>query len=243
MQIAVIGGSIGGLSAAIALLRNIKPEPRVTVFERSSHPLEDRGAGLAISLELYRQVTGDVDLEQLVYERGKYSRSEMLSLAGQVQGVDFVTPSDQPKNQWRGTVSYDNIMTALLAVYGTLGGEYVRGKRVLRVDLRDSQADIVFEDGATFRANLVVGCDGYMSDVRAQLLALYPPPVEAPVGSEDFRTLPPSSRPRYDGLLIFRGVLEQNLIPDGIYESILRPGCGNYNVFYDRAEKLYWGCE
>ncbi len=160
MNVAVIGGSIGGLSAAIALLRNITPKPNLTVFERSAHPLEDRGAGLAISLELYRQVTGDTDLQQLIYERGKYSRSEMLDLAGAVKGVDFVTPEDQPKNQWRGTVSYDNIMTALLAVYSSLGGKYIRGKRVLRVDQAGEQANVIFEDGTSSRLDLVVGCDG-----------------------------------------------------------------------------------
>ncbi|KAI9001849.1 hypothetical protein DFJ74DRAFT_697368 [Hyaloraphidium curvatum] len=252
-DVAIIGGSIGGLSAAIALLRNLDPKPRVTAFERSTQALEDRGAGLAISLGLYSEVTGDTDLKHLVYERHRFSRSEMLNAKGQPVSVDFHTPADQPRKLWRGTVSYDNIMSALLPTFTALGGTYVRGKRVLRVEPGGDKSTVVFEDGTSFRADLIVGADGYMSDLRTLLLGLYPPsedhlappplpPSPPSDGLPDFHTLLPASRPRYDNLIIFRGLVERSQMPAGMYESILPDGCGNFNVFYDRREKLYWGC-
>lgn len=176
----------------------------------------------------------------------------MLNLQGQIVSTDIVTPTDQPRPLWRGTVSYDNIMTALLAVFNSLStsGSYNRGKRATRVDpiKGTDKTRVTFDDGSTFDAHLVIGADGYMSDLRAQLLELYPPPPEttplaSDASSSDFRTLPLASRPRYDGLLIFRGLLEQNMMPEGLYESILKEGCGNFNVFYDRGEKLYWVSE
>ena len=52
-RVAVIGGSIAGCAAAIAL-RRVGCD--VTVFERSSHELGDRGFGIAIPQTLHHQL-------------------------------------------------------------------------------------------------------------------------------------------------------------------------------------------
>lgn len=196
-----------------------------------------------MSLGLFEQVAGETGLANLIYERGKFSRSEMAKLDGGIAKMDLVTPEDQPRHLWRGTVSYDNIMVALLAVASKLEIPYHRGKRVVDLERieKGKRVQLRFQDGTNFTADLVVGADGYMSDVRALLLSIYPPPPDAPITrSGDFHTLPPASRPRYDGLLIYRGLLERATMPEGLYEAVLPNGCGNYNVFYDRKEKLYW---
>jgi 2-polyprenyl-6-methoxyphenol hydroxylase-like FAD-dependent oxidoreductase len=53
LQIGIIGGSIAGCSAAVTLLRS---GHQVTVFERSVHKLEDRGAGIVIPTPLFEQL-------------------------------------------------------------------------------------------------------------------------------------------------------------------------------------------
>jgi 2,6-dihydroxypyridine 3-monooxygenase len=54
MRIAIVGGSLGGLTVAL-LLRDLGHD--VTIYERSPVPLEQRGAGIGLLAETSRYFT------------------------------------------------------------------------------------------------------------------------------------------------------------------------------------------
>ena len=72
-RIAVMGGSLGGLTAGV-LLRRAGFD--VEVFERSRHPLEGRGAGIVLHAATIRAISGDTDRLSARAVRMRYLDSE-----------------------------------------------------------------------------------------------------------------------------------------------------------------------
>ena len=71
-RVAVVGGSLGGLTAAL-VLRDLGCQ--IDVFERSTAELESRGAGIVVLDETVRYVRErtDLDLDQLTTATGVLS--------------------------------------------------------------------------------------------------------------------------------------------------------------------------
>ena len=73
LNIAIVGGSIAGCSAAIALLR---AGHQVTVFERSLQPLSDRGAGIVIPMALLQKLKQRIPIKnKMRYVKIVYNES------------------------------------------------------------------------------------------------------------------------------------------------------------------------
>jgi 2-polyprenyl-6-methoxyphenol hydroxylase-like FAD-dependent oxidoreductase len=151
----VIGGSISGLFAALALSRRGWD---VEIFERVEGELAGRGAGIVAQPQLravFRAVGLDPDVELGVEVR----RRRMLDRTGQVIGE-----AECPQT----LTSWDRLFRMLRD--GFPADRYHRGMTLARVELGDGGVTAHFGEGATATAAVLIGADGLRSSVRQQFL-------------------------------------------------------------------------
>jgi 2-polyprenyl-6-methoxyphenol hydroxylase-like FAD-dependent oxidoreductase len=166
----VIGGSMAGLFVG-AFLRRIGW--RVDIYERSSIELIGRGVGIfATHLELLEALdkcgAGTVDIGVIVYKRITFDRKGAVIAE---------------KPQLQIVTSWDRLRQVLLKANDRQ--RYHFGYVFDRVEQDGSGVQVYFANGRTERADLLLGCDGFRSSVRAHLA--------------------PEIQPIYSGYYIWRG--------------------------------------
>jgi 2,6-dihydroxypyridine 3-monooxygenase len=154
-SVAVIGGSLGGLTAAL-VLRDAGCDVRV--FERSSSALQARGAGIAAL---------DVTLRYLT-ERGGCRPEDVCSSTGWIRFLraDGSTEHEQRHLYWFS--SWNTIYRSLLSLFDA--DRYLLGREVVSFDLYDHGVSVTLADGSHARADLLVCADGVGSTARARLI-------------------------------------------------------------------------
>jgi len=166
----VIGGSLAGLFVG-AFLRRIGWQ--VDIYERSSIELIGRGVGIfATHLELFEALdkcgAGTVDIGVIAYKRITFDRKG--DVIAEKPLLQIVT-------------SWDRLRQVLLKAVDRQ--RYHFGHAFERVEQDGDRVQVHFANGRTERADLLVGCDGFRSSVRARLA--------------------PAVQPIYSGYYIWRG--------------------------------------
>jgi 2-polyprenyl-6-methoxyphenol hydroxylase-like FAD-dependent oxidoreductase len=176
----VVGGSIAGLFVG-AFLRRIGW--LVDIYERSSIELIGRGVGIfATHLELFEALdkcgAGTVDIGVIVYKRITFDRiGNVIAEKPQLQIV----------------TSWDRLRQVLSKAIDRQ--RYHFAYAFDRVEQDGSGVQVYFANGRSERADLLVGCDGVRSSVRAHLA--------------------PEAQPIYSGYYIWRGAPnESDLSPE-----------------------------
>ena len=153
-RVAVVGGSLGGLTAAL-VLRDLGCQ--VDVFERSAVELESRGAGIVVldeTVRYFRERT-DLELDQLTTATG------VLRYLGRDGAVVFEEPRRYRYSAWH------TIYRALLGCFGRR--HYHLGKELAGFQQQGDHVELQFADGTAAGYDLLVCADGIASHARAVL--------------------------------------------------------------------------
>jgi 2-polyprenyl-6-methoxyphenol hydroxylase-like FAD-dependent oxidoreductase len=221
---AVIGGSIAGLMTALLLRR---AGWNVDVYERSSEPLNGRGAGIVTHEELYEAlreagIPSNVPLGVPVSFRRTFDRNGALILEAR---------RDQVVTSW------DRVFELLRSAFPD--EHYHRNKLLVRVENRDDTARAEFADGTATSADLLIGADGFRSSVRAQFVPAIRPAYAGYVawrGLIPEATLSPKTHAEiFESLAFTLPPGEQMLgYPVAGPNEDLRPGHRRYNIVWYR---------
>ncbi|MFT7597407.1 MAG: 2,6-dihydroxypyridine 3-monooxygenase [Acidimicrobiales bacterium] len=174
VRVAIVGGSLGGLTAA-CLLRDSGHD--VTVFERSPRPLEQRGAGIGFLKTSYRYLV----------ERVGVSLEEISVATDHIRYL-------QRDGSVAHDAAHDYLFSSWNAVYRRLldhfGDDwYLLGHEMTGFEQSDSGVTVEFGD-RTVEADLLVCADGVGSSTRA---SLQPDAVSAYAGYVAWRGMVPES--------------------------------------------------
>jgi len=152
--VSVVGGSIGGLTAAL-VLRDAGCDVRV--FERSPAALTARGAGLAVL---------DSTLKYLV-ERGGLRAEDVCSSTNWIRFLnrDGSVQHEQPY-RYRFS-SWNTMYRSLLGIFGT--GQYQLGAEVTDFGQQADRVFVTLATGQRAEADLLICADGVGSLARARL--------------------------------------------------------------------------
>ncbi|HEV7887536.1 MAG TPA: hypothetical protein VGO92_08250 [Acidimicrobiales bacterium] len=151
-KVAIVGGSLGGLTAAL-VLKDIGC--RVDVYERSATRLHSRGAGIVLheSTERYFVEHNVLDLDEISVAA---DRCRYFDAAG---NVTFDGPRPHRFTTW------NTLYNALLGCLDE--ADYHLGQSMTALD--PDNAAITFDSGLTTQADLVLCTDGISSTARSLL--------------------------------------------------------------------------
>jgi salicylate hydroxylase len=190
-RIAIIGGGIGGLAAALALERR---GAEITVYEQS--PVHGEiGAGLNLTpnaVKALRVLGLDAEIEAIGWG------SEFLMIRSWKSGR-FI--SHVRRGDYRQKFGAPNLTVHRADLLGVLRGALrttaIRlGKRAVAVEAGERGAAVRFADGSTIEADIAVGADGIHSVVRESLFG--------------------ADAPRFTGCICWRGMAPADAVPADI---------------------------
>lgn len=165
MRIAIIGGGVGGLSAALALRQcGFAPE----VFEQADELLEV-GAAIAVWPNAMRVLTRLGVGEAAAGRAGVLRRARWLRHDGRTLKGFELPEGDAPAV----ALHRADLQTALRRALPPPSLHL--GKRLVRYAPDGGEARAEFADGTTTACEVLIGADGLHSRVRAQLLGDGPP--------------------------------------------------------------------
>jgi salicylate hydroxylase len=236
-KITIIGGGIGGITLAIALLRRNIP---VEIYEAASE-FKEIGLGLTLGPAAHRAMPHlDPRIRTLYdalvtthadspgYEHYAQTWFELVWACGVSEGEVLMDLKALPSGQ-TAVVRAD----FLNALVGMVPEELMHfGKRLVGISEGGAGLELRFEDGEVVTADVVVGCDGIKSRVKEFVL-----PLEYPL-----------SQPRYSGMYGYRAVFNMEDMVSAVGERRARVatmylGKGCYGISYPimRAKKVNVG--
>lgn len=203
MHIAVVGGSVAGSALAVLLGR---AGHSVTVYERSSGELKDRGAGLSMPSQLM-QLLMDQDLLDTDTESVR-PRDRVWCVVDGRSPTGRTIATQRMVNQFvRYGQLYENLSRR---AYGV---DYRIGAEVLSLGQDLAKPRVITRVGDDGEYDVVVGADGYGSTVRRILFS--------------------SVRPKYAGYPAWRGVADirdadASPVVSSLQSPVIRRGHGNF---------------
>ena len=221
-RVIVMGGSVGGLTAAL-VLRDVGCEVRV--FERSSAALQARGAGIAALDATLRYLT----------ERGGRQRADVCS---STDWIRFLRPDGGILHEQRHRYlfsSWNTIYRSLLDLFDP--GRYLLGREVTAFSQAGDSVHVTLADGASAEADLLVCADGVSSLARARLLPEVRPSYSGYVawrGTLPEQALPAATRRRLGDALTYQVLKDSHIL---VYPI---PGPGGALTVGDRLVNFVW---
>ena len=154
-HITIVGGSIGGLTAA-CLLRDAGHD--VTVYERSSHELEERGAGIG-----FQSATG-----RYLAERAGVPVDEISIITSAIRHLHRDGSVAHEATHRYHFSSWNTVYRRTLAAFDR--DRYRLGHELVDFEQDASSVTARFANGHEVRSDIMVAADGIGSTVRRRLV-------------------------------------------------------------------------
>jgi salicylate hydroxylase len=189
-RVAIVGGGIGGLTAARALCRR---GIEVAIYEAASE-LREIGAGVALhpnAMKVFRSLGLEDDV------RATAGRSEWLLTRNWKTGRVISRTSRAQQVSLFGSAGVTVHRADLLDVLANSlpSGIVTLGARCIGVEPDGEVAVARFQDGREVEADVIIGADGIHSAVRGSLFG--------------------SDAPRFTGKICYRSVVPVDAVPGG----------------------------
>jgi salicylate hydroxylase len=185
--VAIVGGGIGGLFAANALIAHGLD---VSVYEQAP-ALGEVGAGVFLTPNSVRQLQR-VGLGPAVEKFG--ARVGAGSQYFRHDGAPIAPVQVTDSSGWNATFGMHRADLVDLLAAALPAGVVRTGKRGIGFEQQRDVARVTFADSTTVEADIVIAADGIHSELRHNVV--------------------PPSRPVFHGSVAYRGVLPHALIPD-----------------------------
>ena len=170
LRIAIIGGGIGGLFAALSIHEQTQGQTKIDVYEQASE-FKEIGAGVGLG----------VNAAKLIHKLGL--GDQLNDVAGFRNGIwiDFrrfdngeriiAVPSDDNAKIRQSPVSRSDILDLLRhTIEDREAASLHTKKRFVKVEEHGKGVRVHFEDSTTVEADLAIACDGIHSSMRAQFI-------------------------------------------------------------------------
>jgi len=155
LRVVVVGGSIGGLAAGLAL-RSIGCN--VEIFERSPHDLKDRGAGLVVQSETMHFLS-----------KHGIATQDTVSVPAKIrQYLDLDGSVIWQQSSYQLMISWDMLYRQLRSAFPD--ENYHQDSKLVNFEQDENQAIARFADKREEKFDLLIGADGANSTCRRQLL-------------------------------------------------------------------------
>ncbi|KAI0563759.1 monooxygenase FAD-binding protein [Gracilaria domingensis] len=141
----VVGGSLGGLTAAICL-RDIGFS--VSVFERSEQYLSGKGAGIGLNPHMM----------SFIRDHPRFGLSEHSITVKKFRYLDLDQERHQEHKAMLGLSSYNSVYKALLEIFGTQ--DYHLAQNVTDISQSTENVKVTTSDGIQHLCHLLVCADG-----------------------------------------------------------------------------------
>jgi 2,6-dihydroxypyridine 3-monooxygenase len=222
LRIAVVGGSLGGLTAA-NLLRDAGHE--VDVYERTPVPLSGFGTGIVVQPELVRYLLErtETTLEDISVPSSSmaYYDAAAGTLLGEIDA------------DWRYT-SYNALYRRLLTAFGM--DRYHLGQALVGIEQVGEQVELRFASGRIVHCDLAVCADGGASTARKRLLGVSP----SYAGYVTWRGLADRDRLSPAGWDFFDDRFCYGLLDDGHVIAYPIPLIGDDGALHGRSINFQW---
>ena len=186
-SVIIVGGGIGGLFAANALLAQ---GLRVSVYEQAP-ALGEVGAGVYVTPNAVRHLER-VGLGAAVEQRG--ARVGTGSAYFRHDGTPIAKVQVTDANGWNACFGMHRADYVELLARNLPAGVVRTGHRAVAFEQDARVARVKFANGATAEADVVVGADGIHSELRPYVF--------------------PPSNPVFHGTICYRGVVSRERLPD-----------------------------
>jgi 2,6-dihydroxypyridine 3-monooxygenase len=221
-SVVVIGGSLGGLTAAL-VLRDAGCDVRV--FERSSSALQARGAGIAALDATLRYLT----------ERGGCRPEDVCSSTGWIRFLRADGSIEHEQRYRYRFSSWNTIYRSLLPLFDA--DRYLLGREVVSFDQDGDGVSVTLTDGSRTRADLLVCADGVGSAARARLIPGVAPEYAGYVawrGTLPERDASPATRRALDDAITYQVLDGSHILvyPIPAMDGSLLPGDRLLNVVW-----------
>jgi 2,6-dihydroxypyridine 3-monooxygenase len=221
-RVAVMGGSVGGLTAAL-VLRDAGCD--VTVFERSSAALQARGAGIAALEATLRYLTG----------RGGRPVADVCSSTGWIR---FLRADGSVRHEQEHRYlfsSWNTIYRSLLELFDP--DRYLLGREITGFSQAADSVRVTLADGQVAKADLLVCADGVSSLGRALLLPEVRPSYSGYVawrGTVPEQALPAATRELFGDAITYQVLTDSHIL---VYPI---PGPGGGLTAGERLVNFVW---
>ncbi|KAI1785334.1 FAD/NAD(P)-binding domain-containing protein [Ganoderma leucocontextum] len=215
--IAIVGAGLSGLIFALSL-QKFAPDVEFVIYEAVSE-LSEIGAGIGLAPRTWAIIQA-VGLEKALFkvagDGGQPSIPHMHRKSDQAEGVviDHTVRDEMNYSFFRA-----ELQKVLLEHLFPKNRVRLNKRLASYVQLPESRGlELLFDDGGTAACDVLLGCDGIRSRVRATMYSNLADNVQAEGRPDEAEKLRSHVAPVFSGEVVYRCLIRKDTLPEGVAE-------------------------